>query len=487
MSFLIRAATYTDQLPRPQVQYPLLTLEWTHAPKPASGARHRVSCKQPSLLMTNALTWFLVVGALFQCVALVGSYVRRLPLSITMLYLAAGYGLGPHGFGLFDIDAVRDASFIERIAEGAVIVSVFTAGLKLRIPVSDTRWRQPLRLAFASMILTVAAIGAVGVYGMGLSWGAAILLGAILAPTDPVLASDVQVEHPFDYDPLRFSLTAEAGFNDGTAFPLVMLGLGVMGLHDIGAFGLRWLIVDLVWAIAGGLLIGVLLGTGVARIVLYLRRVRREATGLDDFLAIGLIGLSYGTALLCHTYGFLAVFAAGLALRRVERRHMPASEAGEPSVLAAGQKAHEVSTDPVRAPAVMAQAVLHFNEQLERVGELIVVVMIGGMLSWAAIPGSAAWFVPLLLLVIRPLSVLIGLFRAGVPARETRFAAWFGIRGIGSLYYVMYAVVHGVGEADAHLLIGLTLATITASVLAHGISVTPPMNIYNRLAPPRDG
>ena len=437
--------------------------------------------------MTNALAWFLVVGVLFLCVALVGSYVRRLPLSTTMLYLAVGYGLGPHGFGLFDIDAVRNANFIERIAEVAVIVSLFTAGLKLRIPLSDMRWRPPLRLAFASMTLTVAAIGVVGVYGMGLSWGAAILLGAILAPTDPVLASDVQVEHPFDYDPLRFSLTAEAGFNDGTAFPFVMLGLGLMGLHDIGESGIRWLFVDVVWAIAGGLLIGVLLGTGVARIVLYLRRIRREATGLDDFLAVGLIGLSYGTALLCHTYGFLAVFAAGLALRRVERRHMPEDEAGEHSVFATGQTEPEVSTDPVKAPAAMAEAVLHFNEQLERVGELIVVVMIGGMLWWAAIPAPAVWFVPLLLLVIRPVSVLVGLFGAGVPAREMRFAAWFGIRGIGSLYYLMYAVGHGVGEADVHLLIGLTLATITASVLAHGISVTPLMHIYNRLAPHRNG
>jgi sodium/hydrogen antiporter len=432
--------------------------------------------------MTLPIAWFLLLGTLFLCIAVLGSYLRRLPLSTTILYLAVGYALGPQGFALIRIDAIEDAPFVERVTEVAVIVSLFTAGLKLRIPMSDSRWRPPLRLAFISMTLTVAAIAVSGVFFMGLSWGAAVLLGAILAPTDPVLASDVQVEHPFDYDSLRFSLTGEAGLNDGTAFPFVMLGLGLLGLHDIGHFGVRWLLVDVLWAITGGLLIGAVLGTSVARIVLYLRRVHREATGLDDFLAIGLIGISYGTALLCHTYGFLAVFAAGLALRRVERRHMPENTDQEQSVFAPGQKDDEVATDPVKAPAAMAEAVLHFNEQLERLGELIVVVLIGAMLSWTAMLVHAAWFVPLLLLVIRPLCVEAGLLGAGVPAREKLFSAWFGIRGIGSLYYLMYALVHGVSEPDARMLIGLTLATITVSALAHGISVTPLMNLYNRAA-----
>jgi NhaP-type Na+/H+ or K+/H+ antiporter len=399
-----------------------------------------------------------------------------------MLYLAVGYALGPLGLELFTIDPLRHARLLERVTEIAVIVSLFTAGLKLRIPMSDARWRPPLRLAFLSMTVTVACIAIAGVYGIGLSWGAAILLGAILAPTDPVLASDVQVEHPFDYDPLRFSLTGEAGFNDGTAFPFVMLGLGLLGLHEIGDAGVRWLLVDVLWAIAGGLVIGALLGTGVARTVLYLRSVHREATGLDDFLAMGLIGISYGIALLCHTYGFLAVFAAGVALRRVERRHMPEDSEHETSMFEPGKDEDELATDPVKAPAVMAESVLEFNEQLERIGELVVVVIIGAMLSWDLIPSSAGWFVPVLLLVIRPVSVAIGLVRSGVPPRLTRFAAWFGIRGIGSVYYLMYAVVHDLPESDARILIGLTLATITGSAVAHGFSVTPLMKIYNRMA-----
>ena len=186
--------------------------------------------------------------------------------------------------------------------------------------------------------------------------------------------------------------------------------------------------------------------------------------------------------MLCHAYGFLAVFAAGLALRRVERRHMPEDTNEQPSVFTPGEKETEVATDPQKAPAAMAEAVLHFNEQLERLGELIVVVLIGAMLSWAATPAAALWFVPLLLLVIRPLSVAVGLLGADVAAREKRFAAWFGIRGIGSLYYLMYAAVHGVGGREIRLLVGLTLATIVTSALVHGISVTPLMRLYNRQA-----
>lgn len=290
--------------------------------------------------------WFLIAGLLLLGIALAGSYVKRLPLSTGILYMAVGYGLGPRGSGLIDIDPIRHAVFIERVTELAVIISLFTAGLKLRIPVLDIRWRRPVRLAFGSMTFTVAAIAAAGIYGMGLSWGAGILLGAILAPTDPVLASDVQVGNAFDYDPLRFSLTAEAGLNDGTAFPFVMLGLGLLGLHDLGPFGLRWIGVDVVWATVGALAIGGLLGTAVARLVLYLRREHREATGLDDFLAMGLIGVCYGLALLCHTYGFLAVFAAGLALRQMERQETPrASNQQLPEIGSGLQAAVEVATD----------------------------------------------------------------------------------------------------------------------------------------------
>ena len=277
--------------------------------------------------------WYLVLGALLVAIALISSVVKRLPLTTTMLYLGVGVLIGPLVFNVARFDPLGNATWLERFAELAVIVSLFTAGLKLRWPFRDSKWLVPIRLAFVSMTLTVGLITLVGVWLLGMPLGAGVLLGAILAPTDPVLASEVQLESAADRDRLRFSLTCEAGLNDGTAFPFVMLGLGLLGLHDIGEWGWHWFAVDVLWAVSGGLGIGAILGTLVGRLVLYLRRERKEAFGLDEFLTLGLIGISYGLAALAHAYGFLSVFAAGLALRTVERKFSGAKPPDAPSFI----------------------------------------------------------------------------------------------------------------------------------------------------------
>jgi len=427
--------------------------------------------------------WFLIAGGLLIFMALAGSVLRRLPLSTAMVYLTVGLGLGPLGIGLLDLDLVRDAALIERVAEIAVLISLFSAGLKLRMPLSEGRWRLPGRLAFGSISLTVGLIALAGVAGLGLPLGAAILLGGLLAPTDPVLAADVQVEHPGDRDRLRFSLTGEAALNDGSAFPFVMLGLGLLGLHELGAFGWRWLAIDVLWAGAGGLVIGWLLGMLVGRLVLYLRRTHKEAVGLDDFLGLGLIALSYGAALLMHTYGFLAVFAAGLALRRIEMQSTAMQDIAQDTApllqpTPGTDHAEQLATDPDHAPAYLAQAVLGFNEQLERIGEVAVVVLIGGLLATSQLPSASIWFVPLLLLVIRPVSVWLGLLGSHSSGTQRWLIAWFGIRGIGSVYYLAYAVQHGLEPALAKQLAALVLTTVAASIIVHGISVTPLMRLY---------
>ena len=440
--------------------------------------------------------WSTIVGLLLVLMALSDSLLARLPLSTSMLYLLAGAVVSPLVLGLAAPTPLSHVELIEHLAEVVVLLSLFTSGMKMSVGLNDGRWLLPVRLALVSMLVTVAMIAAAGVLLLGLPLGAAVLLGGILAPTDPVLASDVQVANPTDRDRLRFSLTGEAGLNDGTAFPIVLLGLGLLGLHEIGPHGWRWFVLDVVWFTAGGIGIGALLGSAVGKFVLYLRRTHKEAVGLDNFLALGLIALTYGAALLAQAGGFLAVFAAGVALRRIERRETsfaaPARGKARQRAAASAEVAAEalvdpdtshadkVATDPKHAPAFMAHAMLSFNEQIERVGEVAAVLVIGMLLWVVEWRHLQWWFVPLLLVLIRPLAVAIGLAGSRTSATQRALVGWFGIRGIGSLYYLMYATAHGLDPKLAQTLAALTFGVVVASITAHGISVTPLMALYER-------
>ena len=433
-----------------------------------------------SLTMTFAI-WAIIIGVLLIVLVLSGTFLKRLPLSTAMLYLATGFALGPGGWAVLTLTPLHHAALLERVAEVAVLISLFSVGLKLGLPLSNRHWLLPLRLAFVSMTLTVALIAVAGVLILDLPLGAAVLLGAILAPTDPVLASAVQVESSGDRDLLRFSLTGEGGLNDGTAFPFVMLGLGLLGLHDLGTGGWRWLAVDVVWATAGGLLIGGALGALIGRLVVYLRARHQESIGLDEFLTLGLIALAYGVALLAHAYGFLAVFAAGLALQRVKEQSslIHVSSTGQPGEIAGNELAvHATYSD--HASAYMMQGVRGFNEQMERVAELVVVLVVGALLPFTHLSAGVEGLLVLLFLVIRPASVWLGLLGSPILRDQRAMIAWFGIRGIGSVYYLMYAIEHGLPRPLAEQLVAITLAVVTLSILLHGITVRPIMHLYLR-------
>lgn len=430
--------------------------------------------------MSYAL-WALIIGALLILMVLAGTLLKRLPVSTAMLYLAVGYGLSPTALNLMSPNPLVHAAIFERMCEIAVLISLFSVGLKLGLPLSDRGWRLPVRLAVISMIVSVALTTLIGITILGLSLGASVLLGAILAPTDPVLASDVQVLEADDRDRLRFSLTGEGGLNDGTAFPFVVLGLGLLGAGDLGIGGWRWIAIDLLWAVAGGLLIGGTLGALIGQLVVFLRSRYKESVGLDEFLALGLIAMAFGLALLSHTNGFLAVLAAGLALQRVKERpgsttHMKAQGPG----LQTTQRKEALSTHTDYASASMTQEVLEFNEQLGRVAEVGIVMVLGGMLSYSGLPEYAVWLVVLLFLVVRPIAVWVGLLGANVSRDQHVLISWFGIRGIGSIYYLMYAINHGLPDTMASEITALTLTVVVASIVFHGVSVTPLMKLYSR-------
>ena len=193
------------------------------------------------------------------------------------------------------------------------------------------------------------------------------------------------------------------------------------------------------------------------------------------------MAFTYGTALLLEANGFLAVFAAGVALRRIEQTE---SKGQQPNIVVGATKAgtaDETAVHPEKAPAFMTQAVLSFNEQLERIGEVGVVLLIGGMLSIGYFTLEAIIVVPLLFFVIRPIAVHLSLLRSDTTMLQRNLMAWFGVRGIGSFYYLMYAVQHGLDSELAHRLISLVLTVIAASIVVHGMSATPLMTLYNRL------
>ncbi|RYG49059.1 sodium:proton antiporter [bacterium] len=421
-------------------------------------------------------TWCLVVGGLMLLMALGHGRIKGLPISTSMIYLGAGIVLGPWFLGWLRFDPIGDAKLLEGITEVGVLVSLFVAGLKLRTHLHDRIWHPPLKLATLGMLMTVGMVALFVHFAFGMAWGMAVLLGAILAPTDPVLASDVQVENTEDRDKLRFSLTGESGLNDGSAFPMVMLGLGLMGLHDLGTGGWRWMAIDVLWATSVGLLIGWTAGNGFARLTLWLRKRRRDKSSTDDYLAIGLIALSYGLALKAESYGFLAVFAAGLAMRHTEMS-LTADGKTPTEALEEAQEGSRVHHEET-APAHMAETAQTFTEALERILEFGIVLLLGAMLPYAEFSWRTALLAAALFLVFRPLAVALTLAGDRLGRQRKRLIAWFGVRGVGSIYYLAYAIEHGVPEAMAKELTGFVIAVVVASLLAHGITVTPLIKRY---------
>lgn len=403
----------------------------------------------------NSPIGFFLVGLLFILMSLVSSVLKRIYLTSTILYLCIGIFLSKV-INVISIDPIEDATIIRLLSEIAIIISIFTAGLKLKLPLSWQAWKMPVILATVSMFITIILITFTSHWILNLPLGPSLLMGAILAPTDPVLASNVQVHNAEDANKLRFNLTAEAGLNDGTAFPFVLLGLSFVGVRNVESLWLHWITVDLIWAVGGGFAIGVLLGKGVGKFVVYLRARHFETESLDDFLAIGLIGITYGTAVLIHTYGFLAVFAAGLALRRTERQDAPVS-------------------------GPMTRGALKFNEQLERICELGIVILTGALISTKYFSWNYLWFVFVLFFVIRPISVF-------VPLRSNKHShrvllGWFGIRGIGLIYYLTFVIEQGVPQWLAKTLTGVTLVIIVASIFLHGLSASPLMLRHSKRNP----
>ncbi|HET9286836.1 MAG TPA: cation:proton antiporter [Gaiella sp.] len=393
-------------------------------------------------LLVVGLAVFAAIGAL--------SHEDDRAFSASLIYLALGLAAAVV-IGLSGIDWLvprEDAELIERLSELAVVIALFSTGLKLDRPLQLRAWGSVTRLLAVTMPLTIAAVAAYGVWVMGLPVAAAILLASALAPTDPVLAGDIGVGPPGEADETepKFAVTAEAGLNDGLAFPFVVLALFISGRPGAGWLP-EWVLADVVYAVLAGVGIGAVGGYGIAAVLLPLRDRRLVREEFDGWIPIASVLVVYAVAELASSYGFLAAFAAGIAFRRYEHDH----------------EAH--------------QAVHRGSEVAEKFGELAVILLLGSMVTLSGLgqPGWRGWLLcALLLLVIRPLAVAVAFVRSGLGPRERLFLGWFGVRGIGSLYYVAAALSYGVLRTDEENVVFWTVAVaILISVTAHGITGTP--------------
>ncbi len=392
----------------------------------------------------------IVLGIAILGVTWLPNLLKEQPLSYPIIYVVAG-------FLLYKVPVVKMPdplpylnSFVSiHLTEFCVIVSLAGVGLKVDSPLKWKNWKHLFQLLVVAMLLSIAMFSGLSFWYGGFSLAAAVLLGAVLAPTDPVLAADVQVGPPGEGDKKRdkFLLTAEAGFNDGLAFPFVYMAIALsIASYNYSDVLLDWLWQDLIYKIVMAVAAGVLLGFGFREI--FWRFQKLKLTNVSDgFVSLALTLLVYGITEMLGGYGFLAVFIGALIFSKEGKHHTFKKE-------------------------------LHnFTDQLERLLIVVILLLFGAILSaglfdFLTVRGVIIGLV--FVFVIRPVSGWLSLFGTTLTKRERMLVSFFGIRGIGSLYYLAYGISHGdFAEVVAMEIWAVAAFTILVSIIIHGILAYP--------------
>lgn len=396
------------------------------------------------------------LGVLVLMTAWLPMMLRKAPLSLPILCVAAGAAL----FALpplrpFAVHPLRFPVVVERLSELVVIVSLMGAGLKIDRMIGLRSWSLTWRLLGIAMPITMLVVAGLA-WGLGLAGpAAALLIAAVLAPTDPVLASDIQVGGPGvgQEDEARFALTSEAGLNDGLAFPFVHLAIALSAASFGRADLLEWFGRDLLWKTVLGAAAGYSIGRGLGYLTFHLpMRASLSRTG-DGFVALAVTLIAYGVVEMLGGFGFLAVFVSALALRNASRDH----------------DYHD--------------RLYGFAEEAERLLMMVLLVLFGGIMAFGGLLAGFDWlmalFVAGVLLAARPAAGLLSLVGSKLPWREQLVISFFGIRGMGSIYYLAFALNHG-SFADPHRLWAIIGGVVLASILLHGVTVTPALLLLDR-------
>jgi len=426
--------------------------------------------------MDNRIFLFIVIGAALMGAVGLDRLLKRLPFPLPMplVYIAMGYLVFALPLGLAPIDVIGNelhSKATEYLTEFIVIASLLAAGIAIDRPFSWHGWAQVTRLIVLALPFTIAIIALLGWGWLGLAPASAILLGAVMAPTDPVLAKSVSVGPPGDdeRDDVRFDLTVEAGLNDGLAFPFTYLAVAAIGMTSLGGWTVQWFAVDFVWRIFAGVVVGILAGRLMA---MYIFNVVEEGAIVDDMtdkdgrfdshsfhghtseglVVLGSLLLAYGLAEVIEGYGFLSVFVGAIAAKQYDNSH----------------NYHRMSH--------------HFINQIEEIVLVAMLIGFGGLLASGILAGltwQGAVVGLLILLIIRPVVAMLSSFGCQLPWQGKAAVAFFGVRGMGTIYYIAYAQNKG-DFSQMPEIWAIASFTILASILIHGVTAEPVMKLLQR-------
>lgn len=434
----------------------------------------------------NVHAWLLLLGALLFIPSLLEGWIRRSPVTPFALYVLTGVALGPWLADVASVDLVAHARLLERTTDMALVASLFIGGLKLRVLWHGASWNAGIRLAIPAMVLTVASMMLAAHVLLDASWPLALMFAAAVAPTDPVLASLVSVDDAGDDDGLRVALSTEAGLNDGAALPALLLAMLLyrVPMHQADLWG--WLLRDVAWALPTGMAVGFVLARLAGVMATRIKATSRD-TAPNDLLALALLAITYATAQYLHASVFLAAFAAGLGLRYTEWRvvsqhpshtvsnnhadpvHPPAEVLVNPN-----RRDSEVAQHPWASIGLVVSDALSFGDTLERLIASGLLLLLGiALASHASLPALA--LAMLLFLVVRPAAVVIVTWGCRMRWPRRLLLGWLGIRGIGSLNYLAYAMTHGLSAPASRQLCEWIVTLVVASVILHGMSTQPLM------------
>ncbi|MCX2740413.1 cation:proton antiporter [Pontibacter anaerobius] len=407
--------------------------------------------------MSTYILVITLVGLAALSMAWVPALLKRTAISYPILFLLLGMLIYLLPAELPIPDPIWQENYVVHLTELSVIISLMGTGLKIRRKVNWRNWQVPLRLVSITMVLCIAGLALLGWGVLGMTAAAAILLGAVLAPTDPVLAEQVQVGPPNEEeeDDVRFSLTAEAGLNDGMAFPFTWLAvvLAIAASATDSEWLSNWLLRDLLYRIVSGVVIGFLIGRGLAYLIFQLPKFTRFPKAEEGFLALSATLVIYGVTEMAHGYGFIAVFVGAITLSSCEPEHEYHTEMHD------------------------------FVNQVEHILMVILLMLFGGSLVFGLLDnltwqGAAVGLV--FLFIIRPVAGLLGMLGITMPLREKMAISFFGIRGIGSFFYLSFAL-DKVTFADADQLWSVVGFIVTVSIVLHGITATKSMGYLDSL------